>query len=315
MKDEHAPVHEHEHAEPTVIHHPEEDMTILARWLKHGMDQGAQFWVLVGAAIVALVAIALISSGLAGGKMSGNEAWLELTSAKTVEDRIKIADAHPNTPAASWAKLYSAREEYDNGIDDLTTPGRKDLAGPRLKKALELFQLVAKEAGKDTTQAVCALFGVARTFEARNELPEAIEQYKLVIERFPKSPEAKQAQALIKALEEPLNQMFYKELYSYKPPATPSPPSGLGGLGAPGSFLNPDPNFGLGQPTKPLTPETMKPPADLDAPPPSTPPTPAIEPPKSEAPKKDEKPAAPTDAPKPEPPKAEAPASQPAPPK
>ena len=152
MKDEHAPVHQLDHAEPTVIHHPEQDMTVLARWLQQGMEQGTRFWLLLGGVVLALVAVAAVSSGLVAGKAAGSEAWTELTQAKTPEDRLKIADSHPNTPAAGWAKLLSAREEYETGVDDLTTPGRKELAGPRLKKALDLFQQVAKDAGKDTSQ-------------------------------------------------------------------------------------------------------------------------------------------------------------------
>jgi hypothetical protein len=326
MKDDHPPVHQLDHAEPTVIHHPEEDMTVLARWLQRGMEQGSRFWLLLGGVVLALVVVAAISSGLVAGKAAGSEAWTELTLAKTPEERLKIAEAHPNTPAAGWAKLLSAREEYENGVDDLTTPGRKELAGARLKKALDLFQQVAKDAGKDTSQAVGGLFGAARTLEARNELDEAIKQYKLVAERFPNTPEAKQSLELIQALEEPMNRDFYKELYAYKPPATPLPPtgmgSGLGGLGGLDSFLKPPDNFGLGQPGRPMGPASTDPPVGIDAPPPSTAPTPALEPPKDQAPKKEETPAtspapattttptpapspAPADAPKVEPPKTE----------
>ena len=264
------------------------------------------------------------------GKVSGSEAWSELTQAKTVEDRIKIAEAHPGTPAAGWAKLLSAQEEYGNGVDDLTTPGKKELAGPRLAKALKLFQEVAKEAGKDSSQAVGGHFGAARTLEARNELDEAIKQYKLVAERFPNTPEARQSETLVKALEEPLNQMFYKELYAYKPTATPSPAPGgapIGGLGGPGSLFAPPSNFGLGQPLRSFPPEIMTPPAGIDAPPPSTGPSPTLEPPKSDSPKKDDTPAStptpsssmpappPVETPKPAPPKAELPADPFTPPK
>ena len=31
-----------------VIHHPEEDETILARWLRRAMAKGASFWILAG---------------------------------------------------------------------------------------------------------------------------------------------------------------------------------------------------------------------------------------------------------------------------
>ena len=305
MKDEHPPVHQLEHAEPIVIHHPEEDMTILARWLQRAMEQGPKFWLLVGGAVAALVLIAVIASGLSAGKSAASEAWSELTQAKTVEERIKIADAHPNTPVAGWAKLLSAEEEYANGVDDLTTPGKRESAGPRLKKALDLFQQVAKEAPANTSQALGGMFGAARTLEARNELPEAIEQYRLVATKFPNTPEAKQALALAKALEEPTNVQFYKELYAYKPPAAPT----SSGLGGPGSLIPPPANFDFGPSTKSFLPD-MNVPQGLDAPPPSTGPTPAAEPPKGEATRKDEIPAPSTPAPPADAAKAEAPKAE-----
>ena len=273
------------------------------------MEQGARFWLLLAGAVLVVVAVALLNGGLVAGKTSGNEAWSDLTQAKSVEERLKIAEAHPHTPAAGWAKLMSAQEEYAYGVEDLTTPGKKDTAGPRLAKALKLFQEVAGDAGKDISQAVGGLFGAARTLEARNELDEAIKQYKLVVERFPGTPEAKQSLALIKALEDPQNRMFYKELWAYKPPAnpTPLPTAPLGGLGGADSLFSP-PSFGQGQPSRSIFPANTAPPADLDAPPPSTAPVPALEPPKAEAPKKEEPPAGPT-------PKAEPPANQPTPPK
>ena len=190
MKDEQIPVHQLDHAEPTVIHHPEEDMTILARWLQHGMKQGLQFWLLIGGVVVVLLAIAGLSGGLMGAKADGSEAWVELTQAKGAEDKLKIAEAHPNTPVAGWARIDAAEEEYTNGINDLTSPGKKELAGPRLKKALDLFEQVAKEAPKDSTQQIAATFGAARALEARNELPEAIAKYRDLANRFPNAPEA-----------------------------------------------------------------------------------------------------------------------------
>ncbi len=232
MKDEHRPVHQLEHAEPTVIHHPEEDMTVLARWLQRGMEQGARFWFLLGGVVAALVAVAVLLSGVVAGKSATSQAWLDLVPAKTAEDQLKVAEANPKSPVADWARLRAAFEEYDNGLVDLTTPGKKETAGPRLKKALELFQQVAAEAPRDSSQALGATFGVARTMEARNELPEAIEQYRLVATTFPNTPEAKQSLAMAKALEDPENVQFYKELYAYKPPANPGP--GNLGISPPG---------------------------------------------------------------------------------
>ncbi|WP_435010488.1 tetratricopeptide repeat protein [Tundrisphaera lichenicola] len=271
MKDE--PVHEHEHLTPTVIHHPEEDMTILARWLQRGMEQGAKFWLLVGGVMVAITALVVISSGLAAGTSANGQAWIELIPAKTAEDQLKVAEAFPKTPVAEWAKLRAAYEEYDNGLVDLTTPGKKETAGPRLKKALDLFGQVAAEAPKESSQAIGAALGVARTLEARNELPEAIKQYKFVASNWAGTPEAKQAEEFAKALEDPENVRFYQELYAYKPPTTPAvspsltlPPNGTG------SF-----DF------KSIIPDTP-PPAGLDAPPPSTSPVPVTPTPESATP-------------------------------
>jgi hypothetical protein len=304
MQDEQLPVHQLEHAEPTVIHKPEEDMTLLARWLQRGIEQGARFWFLLGGVIVVLVAVAVLTSGVVASKSTVSEAWNELTQAKTVEERLKIAGEYPETPVALWAKLQSAQEEYAYGIEDLTSGTRNATAGSRLLKALKLFQEVAKEAPKDSPQRLGAMFGAARTLEARNELTEAIEQYREVATKFPNTPEAKQALAFAKALEEPVNIQFYKELYAYKAPANPEG----GGIGGPGSMFNgllPPPGSGNGL-RSPLL--DMPVPSGLDAPPTSTPTVPPpVETPKAEAPK----PEAPkTEAPKPEVPKTEAPKTE-----
>ncbi len=228
MKDE-PPVHELDHATPTVIHHPDEDMTILARWLRRGMERGASFWLTIGGIVVALVAGAVALGALSARGSAQNQAWVDLVPAKTPEDRLKVADAYPKTPVADWARLFAANEEYEAGLIALTDPKQREIAGPRLKKALELYRQVAAEAPQDTSQARGAAFGVARTLEARNELDDAIKQYRLVAETWKGSPEAKQSEALAKALDDPENRQFYKELYAFKPPTTnaPTPLSGM----------------------------------------------------------------------------------------
>ncbi len=311
MKDDPRPVHEHEHAEPTVIQHPDEEMTILARWLQHAMEQGARFWLLVGGAAVALLAVAALLGSLAAGQSSTNRAWIDLVPAKSAEEQLRVAEAHPHTPLADWARLQAAFEEYRYGLDDLITPGRRETSGPRLTKALELFRQVAKDAAPDSPQARGAALGIARTLEARNELPQAIEQYRKVAETWKGTPEARQSEDLAKALQDPENVQFYKELYAYKPPAKAAgagstipdiPPSRLPGM-----------NFDLGRPGGPtgksflpdikdLMDLAPPPPSAMPAPGPATPSpaeppkaeAPKVDPPKAEPPKVDELPAEPT---------------------
>jgi len=197
MKDEPRPVHEHEHATPTVIHDPEEDMTILARWLQRGMEQGPKFWLLLIGSAVALLVVASLLGGLSMGTSANGQAWIDLIPAKTAEDQLKVARTHPNTPVADWARLQAAFEEYRSGLEALTDPKQRDLlAKTRLDKALELFRQVAKDAPKESPQSRGAAFGVARTLEARNDLAEAIKQYQFVVKAYPDSPEAKQSAGL-----------------------------------------------------------------------------------------------------------------------
>ncbi len=268
-KDAPRPIHELE-PPPQTAAKPEsvEDMTILARWLYRGLEQGPLFWVFLGGAALVLTGISVVVSSLMAAKSVTGQAWIDLVPAKTAEEQLKVADAHPKTPVADWARLQAAYEEYRSGLDDLTSPGKRESAGPRLKRALDLFEQVVKDAPKESPQARGAAFAVARVLEARNELPEAIKQYRLVAETWKDSPEAKQAEGFARSLEDPENIQFYKELYAAKPSATsvgplddippiPTPPPVAPGL----------------KPFDPLAPGSSL--LGIDPPPPLTAPTPA----------------------------------------
>ncbi len=114
-------------------------------------------------------------------------------------------------------------------------PNNRDVAISNVKKALELYEQIAKEAPKDSFQARAALFGKARCLEARNELSQAIEQYELVANNWPGSPEAEQAKLFAEALKKPEAAAFYKELFAYSPPKVTLPPLGNERFSFPGS--------------------------------------------------------------------------------
>ncbi len=92
---------------------------------------------------------------------------------------------------STWALLQAATEYHNLALADL--PNNKEVALPLFKKALALFDQVAKEAPKDSFQARAAVWGKARTLEAQSDLPLAIEQYELVAKNWPGTPEADQA--------------------------------------------------------------------------------------------------------------------------
>lgn len=312
MKDTPHPTTKHqlEHEIPTVIHHPEEDLPILARWLSHAMENQTRFWSLLVGLVVVVVGLSVLSAGLSGGRVASDEAWTELDLAKSAADRVKVAEKYPKTQAERWALLQAATEYYNKGFADL--PANRDVALPDLKKALELFDRVFDESEKTSPQALAAAFGKARTLEARNELDKAIKQYELVAKTWPDSDEAKQSTQFAETLKKPESVAFYKELYAFKPTEMSLPPMGQESISLP-----------TGHPA--LDSPTIPAPGLLPPPPPSPSGTPKAEMPKdlfapligapkadapaSDAPKADmPKPEAPkTEASKPEAPKAETP--------
>lgn len=277
MKDEpRTPLkHEHEHAVPTVIHHPEEDLPLLARWLKHAMENQTRFWSLLIGLVVIVVGISLLSTGLTSGRTASNEAWTELDAAKTAAERVEIANKYPNTAAERWALLQAASEYYKTGFDDL--PNNRDAALPQLKLALKYFEQVAQESPKDAPQARAAAFGVARTHEARNEIEKAIEQYKSVAKSWPDSEEGREAKKLAEQLQKPETVAFYKELYAFKPVETTLPPLGQGSIPLPPGHPTGDTGSLLLPPPPPSSNDQPKVPAEGEA---------------SKAPNVDEKPKA-----------------------
>jgi hypothetical protein len=291
MRDEpHSPSrHQLDHAIPTVIHHPEEDMPLLARWVHHAMENQVRFWGLIAALVVVVTALVVLSNGLSMGRSTSDAAWIRLETAKTPSERVEIAREYPKTQAEQWALLQAATEFYNQGFTDL--PANRDAALPALRKALDLFDEVAREAPQDSPQARAAALGSARTLEARNELDKAIKQYEKVASTWKGTHEASEAERLAQALRRPENVAFYKELYAYKPVEATLPPMGQGSFTLPPNHPSIDGSSTTTTPTFPS-------PFVLPPPPPSSTPAPKAETvpaPKAETPQEKPAPGLPSD--------------------
>jgi hypothetical protein len=216
--------HQFDHAVPTVIHHPEEKMTVLARWAHHVILDPKKYvtWALsIAAGVVVLVAI---WNWTTTDRSRTSEIWAQLKQAKKPEDRVEIAKKYPNSPASMWTLLQVASENYNLGLADM--PNNRDVALQSFKKAQALYDEVVEKAPKESFQARVALLGKARTLECRNERDEAIKQYELVGTKWPDSAEAVQASELAAALRKPEAAAFYKDLYKYAPTKMTIPPLG-----------------------------------------------------------------------------------------
>ena len=236
--------HELEHAVETHIHDPEQNMNTLERWLRHALANPVKFWGAVGILAVVLVALSLMTSGMSLGRPATDEAWTKLDAAKTAAQRVEIAKEFPNTPAERWALLQAASDYYNQGFNDL--PSNREVARPKLRQAIDLFEKVASESPSESPQARTAALGLARSLEAHNDRAKAIAQYEKVVKTWPNSAESRDASKLLAVLKKPEAESFYKELYAFKAPEATLPaggtgnielplPSSLGGTGSPTS--------------------------------------------------------------------------------
>lgn len=253
--------HQFEHVTPTVIHDPEEDMMLLARWAHRAMLNPTRFWSVLIGGVAAILALVVFVSLLSSRTGTSGDVWSQLDAAKNADDQVKIAKEHPGSPAASWALLQGASRLYKSGVDDL--PNNQDAANQSLKKAIDLFDQAGKGVAKDSPIALAAALGKARALEAHNALPQAIDQYKLVAENWPNAPEAAEAKKFAAALQEPDAAAFYKELYSFTPTKVTLPPMGTESFDLPlpsGSGGFPGSADGLLGPSNSVSPLLIPPP-------------------------------------------------------
>src|SRR5262249_14149431 len=202
--------HQLDHVVPPVIPDPEEKMTALGRFTHHALGEARRY--LAGPlGIVAGVFLAVVVWKLAtGGSSTHSEVWAKLDTAKSPAERLELAKNAPDSPAASWALLQAATEFYHQALADL--PHNRHLALPTAKKALDAFEQAERAAPRDSVQARVAALGKARTYELRNELTKAIEQYQLVAKTWPETSEAEEAKRYADVLQDPQAAAFYKEL-------------------------------------------------------------------------------------------------------
>src|SRR4051795_5146522 len=88
------------HPSETVIHHYGEDETLLAQWLRRGIEKGPGFWALVAGVIAVGLAAVLLLGRFSAGDTSQYRAWIELATANTPEEQQTVAESYPKTRAA-----------------------------------------------------------------------------------------------------------------------------------------------------------------------------------------------------------------------
>lgn len=147
-------------------------------------------------------------------------------SQQSDEELLKVIDDYPRTSAALWARVSIADRQLAKGIDQLFND--RALARQSLDEAVEGFRTALDEASDDPFLAERATFGLAEAYEAKNDLAQARERYRAVIDRWPGGAFAGMANDRLGDLERRGTKDFYdwfaKHSPAHKTPKGPGVP-------------------------------------------------------------------------------------------
>lgn len=233
MKNEELPVrpkHLLTEHEPTVLHHPEEDETILARWLRKGLEQGTMFWLGLAALLATVLGIWLVTTLYANREPAQAKTWKELILAEDTAKRAELGKSSTG-PVASWALIQAAETRYMEGFQDL--PQNRDSALEKMKAAYDLFLQAREKSAAGTHDRFYASMGLARTLEARGEVDDAIKQYDELATAWADTPLGEEAKRYSERLNKPASREYYKEFAVFQPTPAILPPGGSLDLGLP----------------------------------------------------------------------------------
>src|SRR5437762_4498070 len=89
--------HQLDHVVPTVIHDPEEKMTALGRFTHHALKEPRRYLGWPAAIIGGLFIVVVVWKLATSGPSTATQVWSRLEMAKTPDERVKLADEHPDS--------------------------------------------------------------------------------------------------------------------------------------------------------------------------------------------------------------------------
>jgi len=192
--------------------------------------------------------------------------WTELSSARSAEDFLKVAEDYPDSNAAQWARLRAARMLYVRAVDTSLT--NRSVSDDDFNQARDLFNgLLKSNPPKEVREA--ALDGIARVLESTSsgDTKDAIDAYETLVREFPDSVNADYAKHRIEVLKKPEVQEFYAwfRKQNPKPVERPQPKDGATAEDPFGALDLPNLNFPPAENTPPATSDTKTAPAAGDA--------------------------------------------------
>ncbi|MBA3312162.1 MAG: hypothetical protein M3552_10555 [Planctomycetota bacterium] len=227
----------------------------LQRLTEHARERSRPFVERYGTTLLlALAAVLIVIAAVVWWwKSSGasrEAGWDELSAAfrkpnATAVDFANVAELHPDTTAAAWAKLYEGEAHLSSGIESVFTD--KEGAVRDLTDARAAFEATLESEKAGPPVKVRALYGLGRTLETLSDgdLQPALDQYERIVADYGDTVYEKLAQERIDALKSSDAKSFYawfsKQESAPKDPLSRPSDSGL----LPGSSPFGGPDFGL----------------------------------------------------------------------
>jgi hypothetical protein len=191
--------------------------------IKQGPSRGT---IIFFAVIVAAVVIYFVWRGFSNSSnRSTSERWLKLDSA-IFPDQIDTLLKDSNfegTPQERLVKLKKARFEMAQGLRDLGDLSKREAARKRISEAVDLYDDLAKSAGKVPLLHQEALWAAAKGYEALggpDNLEEARKRYEKVLDEYKSSTFARDARKQLERLKSDSSELreINRELAPHKGP-------------------------------------------------------------------------------------------------
>jgi hypothetical protein len=199
----------------------------LHRLTEHARERSRPFIEQYGTTLLLVLAALLLVAAAAvwwskSSSAGSTAGWQDLSAAfrkpsQTAEDFANVAELHPGTAAAAWARLNEGEAHLQSGIESLFSD--REGAVRDLEDAQDAFEAVLDSKEIDAQLRVRALFGLARTLEASSDgdLKPALDRYEEIVRQYPDTVYEGLAQERIDALKSADAKSFYAWFSKQKP--------------------------------------------------------------------------------------------------
>ena len=193
-----------------------------AELLQHLMP----YWrYIAGALLLFFVAFGGFNLIAGNRKRAAETGWTDFLAATANRDPVRLAEvaSYSGGPVTPWAQQAAAQAKLVEGSSALYTDREK--ANRLLQEALDGFSTSIESSRNHALIQQRSMWGAAQAKEGLNKLTEAKEAYQKLIDAWPDSSLAKQAQMRVESLNDPATGEFYEWFFTQKPPSQ-LPPSG-----------------------------------------------------------------------------------------